>query len=353
MNNGSSLKWVRSRRHAIPSWISLFVLFFLVLPALADEVRLKNGDRLTGEIVSMEKEVLTLKTPYAGDVTLKREEVGCITSDRELTVRLKDGQVLIGRAVCPADGQIQVVGVKVGESAEMSLDELEAINPSPPPPAITYKANLTAGGSSTSGNTDEAAFYFSAGFQARSKRHRLTLAGKYNYGETDGEVTQRNALGRIKYDLFVTEKLYAYAQGLFETDEFADLNLRSTMGLGAGYQLFDTERTSLFIEAGVSYFSEDFDIAEDDSYFSARESTGFEFAIVPERIRFFHLHEFYYSLEESDSYYLFSEQGFRFLLFANFFANFELDYSYTRQPAPGKENSDTTFIASLGYELNF
>jgi putative salt-induced outer membrane protein YdiY len=248
---------------------------------------------------------------------------------------------------------IQIVGAKVGESADLFLAELEAINPSPPPPAVAYKGNLIGGGSASSGNTDEAAVYLSAGFEARSKRHRFTLGGKYNYGETDGEITVRNALGRIKYDIFLTEKVYAYAHGLLESDEFQDLNLRSTAGLGLGYQIFDTERTSLFVEGGVSYFNEDFDVAQDNSHASARESAGFTFGIVPERVVLFHLHEFYYSLEESDSYYLWSEQGLRFRLLGNFFANFELDYSYNRQPAPGKKNADTALIASLGWGFAF
>ena len=247
--------------------LGLVGLFLVVVPAMADEVHLTNGDRLTGEIVTMENELLVLKTTYAGDVRLSWQDVTCIASERELTFRLANKEILIGRAICPRAGKIQIVGVSIGESAELSLDELQAINPSPPPPSVTYKGNLTGGASATSGNTDDAVVYFSAGFEARSKRHRFTLGGKLNYGETDGEITARNALGRIKYDFFMTEKVYAYAQGLLESDEFQDLDLRSTAGLGLGYQILDTKRTSLFAEAGVSYFNEDFDVAEDTSYF--------------------------------------------------------------------------------------
>jgi len=334
-------------------WGSLIFVLSWTWPVLADEVHLANGDRLTGEVVRMEKGSLLLKTTYAGEVQLKWQEVVCITSEGELTFRLQNGEVWIGRADCPASGRIQIVGERIGESAELPLLEIEAINPSPPSPAVTYRGDITGGGTVARGNTDEAAAYLSAFFEARSSRHRFTLRGRYNYGETDGEITARNALGRIKYDFFVREKLYSYAQARFERDDFQDLNLRSTMGLGLGYQILDTKRRSLFFEAGVSYFNEDFMEAEDKSYASARESVGFEVDIVRDRIKFFHLHEFYYSLKESKSYFISSEQGFRFPLFRNFFANIQLDFSYNSKPAPGRKKADTRYIGSLGYEFTF
>jgi putative salt-induced outer membrane protein YdiY len=331
-----------------------FMVFPLLLSrATADEVRLANGDRLTGEIVRMENQTLILKTGYAKDIQLTWADVVCVTSDKEHTFVLKDNEVLIGRAVCADPGKIQILGAVVGESAELPPDQLESINPTPPRPAITYRGNVTGGGSMTSGNTDDTVGYFSTDFEARSRRHRFTIGGRYNYGETDNEITTRNALGRVKYDFFVTERLYAYAHGLFEGDEFQDLNLRSTAGVGAGYQFIDTERTSLFGELGLSYVNEDFDVGEDNDYNSGRESVGFTFQVIPERITFFHLHELYFGLDESDQYYFRAEQGVRFVLFRNFFANFQANYAYTRQPAPGRKNADLLYIAGLGYEFSF
>ena len=50
--------------------IALFAFVALLLGGpgmvLADEVLLRNGDRLTGDIVKMSDGSLVLKTPYAG-----------------------------------------------------------------------------------------------------------------------------------------------------------------------------------------------------------------------------------------------------------------------------------------------
>jgi hypothetical protein len=48
----------------------LTVGFFIAGNSLADEVRLKNGDKLTGQVVRMEEEKLVLKTTYAGEIAI-------------------------------------------------------------------------------------------------------------------------------------------------------------------------------------------------------------------------------------------------------------------------------------------
>ena len=335
------------------TWVGLIFPLLLALPVLADEVHLANGDRLTGEIVRMEKGFLLLKTTHAGDIRVKWPEVVCITSDRKLAFHLKNNEVWMGQANCPASGRIQIEAERIGESAEFSLDELEAINPSPPPPAVTYKGTIAGGGNVSRGNTHETSANASAGFEARSKRHRLTLTGRYNYGETDNEITARNALGRIKYDFFLKKRFYTYAHARFDRDDFQDIKLRGIYGLGLGYQILDSDRIGLFAEAGASYFNVNFFEARDSDYVAARESVSFNLDIIPKRFKFFHLHELYYSLDESKTYFLSSEQGFRFLLFRNFFANFQVDFSYTSKPAPGRERADIAYIGSLGYEFEF
>ena len=44
----------------------------------------------------------------------------------------------------------------------------------------------------------------------------------------------------------------------FENDRFSDIYLRFTGGAGLGYQWFDTERTKLALEGGLTYVYTDF-----------------------------------------------------------------------------------------------
>jgi hypothetical protein len=199
----------------------------------------------------MEKSELVLKTSYAGEIRVKWDEVACVSADREFAFVLKSGEVITGRPSCLEDGKVRIVEERVGASSDLPLGDLQAFSPSRPP-AVAYKAPVTAGGSTTDGNTNTTAFNSTAEFEARSERNRVTARGKTNYGKSDGSTTERNALGSLKYDRFFTKQFYAYAQSLFEYDKFQDLNLRTTLSVGPGYQILDTDRIKLLAETGLA-----------------------------------------------------------------------------------------------------
>ena len=52
------------------SLIMITVAFLIAGNSLADEVRLKNGDKLTGQVVRMVENKLIFKTTYAGEITI-------------------------------------------------------------------------------------------------------------------------------------------------------------------------------------------------------------------------------------------------------------------------------------------
>lgn len=328
-------------------WFGVLLLLLPTNPAAADEVRLKNGDRLTGEIVRMEKDLLIFKTTYAEEkLSISWKEVDCIVSDRTLPMEFKDKEFLIGRISCPESGKVQVESTLLGKSIPTPLNQLLAVNPS------TYSGLFTLGGSLTSGNTDTRALNVATRFQVRTRKHRFTVDAKYNYGEANGEATARNSSGSLKYDFFARDKVYSYAQSLTEQDSFANLSLRNTEGLGMGYQFFDTRQLSLFAETGVSYFNEDVKVGEDKRDAAGRWAVGLDWEAVPKRLKLFHRQEGYYSFSVN-SVVLRTEQGFRIPLLDSIAANFEVDYRFNSSPEAGKKNSDLNLILGLTYEYAY
>jgi hypothetical protein len=63
---------------------------FVVPIVNADQISLKNGDRLTGIIVSMEGKQLVLKTIDAGDISIDWNSIEHLAADQALVVTTTD-----------------------------------------------------------------------------------------------------------------------------------------------------------------------------------------------------------------------------------------------------------------------
>ena len=329
-----------------PIVFTVLVVFMTYGQAAADEVWLKNGDRLTGKVVSLDGGTLVFKTSYAGDVSIKWEEVANLKTDEPIKVVLGDETTAQGPVSPGEEGKVTVKAEQVAQPITVDLTSVKAINPKPPT-SMTLRINV--GASMNRGNTDNQDFYGQGEFVARTAMNRFTVGGNYQRSEEDDVKTADNALGYIKYDHFLTKKWYLYANATGQKDEFQDLNLRTTLGLGAGYQFFESERTNLSLEGGLSYVNEDFTVAEDDNYIAGRWGLKFDHYILPKSLQFFFYNTGLQSLENSNDLLLYTQTGFRIPFYKDLNISLQMNWQYDKSPAPGKEKNDYTYILSLGY----
>src|SRR5437773_6017761 len=85
----------------------LFVFCAFAVVLHADQLVLKNGDRVTGSIVKKDAKSITIKSDAFGAITAPWEQVESITADKPLTVVLKDGKSVEG-TLSTAGGKVEV-----------------------------------------------------------------------------------------------------------------------------------------------------------------------------------------------------------------------------------------------------
>jgi len=314
--------------------------------ASADEVWLKNGDRLTGKVVSLDGGILLFKTSYAGDLSIQWGEVANLKTDEPIKVVLGDETTAQG-PVSPGDsGKVKVKAEQVAEPVTVDLASVKSINPKPP-----LRTNLRAnvGFSMTDGNTDTQDIYADAEFMARTLQNRYTIGGLYKRSEEEDVKTEDKALGYMKYDHFFTKKWYGYANATGEQDEFKDLDLRTTLGAGAGYQFIESDRTNLSLEAGLSYVDENYILAEDNSFAAGRWGLKFDHFLLPKSLQYFLYHTGLQSVEDSEDLILFTQTGFRIPFYKNLNITAQFNWEYDKSPSPGKKESDYTYLLTFGY----
>jgi len=330
--------------------ISLVLAVFFVLlvcgQASADEVWLKNGDHLTGKVLSLDAGTLVFKTSYAGDLSIAWGEVVNLKTDEPIKVLLGDETTAQG-PLSPGDaGKVKVKAEQVAEPLTIDLANVKAINPKPPL-RTNFRANV--GFSMTDGNTDTQDIYADAEFMARTLHNRYTIGGLYKRSEDEDVKTEDKALGYMKYDHFFTKKWYGYANATGEQDEFKDLDLRVTLGVGAGYQFIETDRTNLSFEAGLSYVDENYILADDNDFAAGRWALKFDHFLLPKSLQYFLYHTGLQSVEDSDDLILFTQTGFRIPFYKNLNITAQFNWEYDKSPSPGKKESDYTYLFTLGY----
>lgn len=317
--------------------------------ALADEVILTNGDRLSGKIIDVRDGILTLETGYSEPVKLKFEAVEKMSSTEPVELHLTDGEVLKGKIITNTNRQAAVEAGPGREAVTVAFDTIAALNP-PPKEPVTWKGNITLGGNLKDGNTDS--MNLSAGALAvrRSENDRFLINFLYNYTEDDGVRTAENTYGQLKYDYFLSPKWYLYLNVDMLSDDFQDINFRTSVGPGVGYQIWDEENRALGLEAGVSYTSEDRDLGEDKNWFSARLGVNFLYKLF-DRVVFTDQFVIYPNLDDTGEYTLRNDAALVTDIGSNW--AFRLGNIWERNSNPGLDVKKDDFTWILGLQYSF
>jgi putative salt-induced outer membrane protein YdiY len=330
----------------------------LSFAANADEIRLKNGDLITGKIVKKETSVVAVETSYAGQINIQWSEIDTIKSDKPVHLVLTDGSNLHGPLQENEDGvaSIELAEADVDknlapEEKEFDLREVRYINPTPDltGEGVRWTGHVNAGGALTQGNTDTKTLRFDGETIARTLKNRYTLTGEFNRAEDHGDDTRFDSRARAKYDRFFTDQWYGYINTSLENDRFRDLRLRRMLGVGNGYQIFETPSLNLSIEGGVNHISEDYYSAEDNSYPGLRWALKYDQLLFGGKTQLFHEHETLVGFEEENHILFFSKTGLRFPLVFNMNASTQFNYDWDSDPSEGRERADSTLMFTLGY----
>lgn len=314
--------------------------------AWADEVHLQNGDRLTGTIVKMEERVLTLQTDYGGEIKLDWGKVERLTSTSPLKILVPGASHDVLRDFLFGSQDLQEAR-ELGPEGPVPLTDITGINLEP----LRVTGTITVGGNSTSGNSSTKALNSAARMTIQAYRQRLLLEGKYNYGQAGDQVTARNSLASLKHNYFVSKQIFIETFGMLEKDTLQNLQLRSTIGSGLGYQFYETARTTLALSVGLAHVNEHFTNSPNTQTPSARWSVRWEHALWPDRVKVFHRHEAFYDLNAGNAFRVNADQGVRITVYKNLFFNVEYDLRLNTQPAPGRKTTDEAVIFGVGYEF--
>ena len=252
-------------KNAIFIWLAILALS---APARADELVLSNGDRVTGAIVELSDNRLSIVSPFLGTVTADWEAIRRIQSEAPLYVEFSDDRLVVGAVVIDdANVSVQTANAGIVEMPRSAIvairsqarhDALQAeLDPSlNPGPADLWSASIDGALSLAAGNaeTRNVNLGLLTARTAPNNRTSFYLTSLFSSNSTSGRtLTTANAVrGGGRYELDISDRVFTFGFYDLEFDRFQDLNLRFVLGGGVGLTLVDNARGALQIFGGGS-----------------------------------------------------------------------------------------------------
>ena len=227
MSNTSALTSVSATSQRGTARLVLAILISILIAPLmrADEIHLTNGDRISGTIIRGDQGVVTVATPYAGEIKVARTAIRWIRSEKELYLTLPEGRTVTGQVDRQAAGSEEPIryAVKGRQGEEISVDPKEILAIRSPKEHAEYErllnpgwsnlwaGNLNFGFSLTTGNTRTNNMSLGGTLGRQTRRDKTSLYATYinAQNKTGGiGVTTANAIrGGGRYESSIARRI--------------------------------------------------------------------------------------------------------------------------------------------------
>ena len=317
-----------------------------------DIIYFTNGDRLTGEIKSLDKGRLELSTSTAGTVNIEWDKIARIETNQYLRVETSSGARYHGRVPeAQQSGSIRLAAD--GEAAAEPLAIADVVRIAP----IEYGSlakrldgYLTVGFNYAKAD-NQTEFDFSGGLSSRNEIREWSL---------DGQMTlnaQSTARTTSMYDVtlgnkrFMRDRWFQQYFGSVQGNEELGLNIREILGAGIGRYLVQDMHHEWSLVAGLAYDREDFESQSTQDSIEGVLSTQYSFFRydTPKRSIDVGL-ALFPSLTESGRLRAEADIDWRIELVEDFFFDLSFYGSYDSKADPeAPSNVDYGVVTSLGY----
>lgn len=243
----------------------LSALFFVCLVASADQITLKNGDRVTGAVVKKDGKTLTVKTDLMGTVSIDWDKVESVKTEKPVTVELSGGEKLQGplvtteKTAAVAGREVPLADLSAVRDADEQRAHERLLSPSF---SQLWAGNATFGFAGTQGNAETQTFTLGVNATRATRTDKTNvyfnaIRASALLGGVSASTAQA-VRGGWGYGRNVTSKLFVNIFNDYENDRFQNLDLRFVIGGGMGYTAWKGERGRLDILAGGAYNRESY-----------------------------------------------------------------------------------------------
>lgn len=347
--------------------VALTGLLLLILSPAAftaeTQLFLRNGDRVTGTVLTEDPARLTVSNAVLGVLTVPLAQVSRRVDpvptpagpvlDPETKRRLDDAQAayvtgLLSGAEYHRQRARLLTQATLAQAASVAAVPLTQANtPEPPKPVMQFSGEVQAGLDLALATKDRQLYTGRIKLQQSYGRLRNTADYLFTYGRTDGELSANRMDGTIKSDYDLAGRIYGYHQGNAGYDEIRKLDNYWQVGPGAGWRAFSGTNFSLNLEAGFNFQEQNRSDGTDTDVFYYRLAESGKWALNS-RLTLDQKLEYFPQWDTFQEFKLRFEGNLRIWLFGNLSLNLTLINLYDTMPAQGVDPNDLQIRSTVG-----
>ena len=240
--------------HPLRNRLALFVIVFSLLPGsvFADQLLMKNGDIISGNISKIVDGKVFIKPGYADEYAINMDEVISIEADTPFDVELVDGRQIEGQFAGAKDGEQTLIVDENPMNFGIS-DLAAATDPTLIPVVDPWEGTGEFGLVNTTGNTETVAMNLKLNFIRNGKRWRHRFSGTALNTSEDGIKDNERYTMEVQSDRKLGDKSWLFGAFRWDADKFGSYDPQVSLTAGYGYQLMQSERHELKGEIGAGY----------------------------------------------------------------------------------------------------
>lgn len=330
----------------------LLSLFFLSdAKAQQDSLILKNGDIIVGEIKSLDKGVLTIKTGYSkNDFTIEWSGIKEIYSESIFLITLTDGTRVNGSFKTLNNQNTIVIETSGGKRVETSLADIVFLKGLKSDFWSRANANIDLGFTLTKANNLRQ-FSVRSAFGYLADKWQINMYYNDVRSKQDNVAQTKRTEAGPSFKYFLQKDWYLNASLNFLSNTEQALKLRTTGKLGAGNYIVHTNKSYWGMGGGLSYNNE--------SFTNNTENRNSIEGFVGSELNLFDIGD----LNLLSSLYIYpgiTESGrlrtdftldSKYDLPLDFYIKMGITLNYDNRPAVVGNETDYVFVFSIGWEL--
>ncbi len=240
------------------AWALIVALLSLSVPAIGadqtDVVVIVNGDRLTGEVKSLNRGKLRFKTAATDTISIEWDDVAFLTSNQNIQVETQDGVRHLGRLVAAKSKRNLVIDTASGP-VDLPIDRVVLMTPIEGTRRERLDGDITAGYNfAKASSVEQIQLGLDASYRTELRKFGLAIDTVMTDSQ-DNESSRRESLA-IDYTRFWSNHWLTGAVVRLDRNDELGLDLRTSIGAGGGRILRQTNSQSLQLNGGLQFSRE-------------------------------------------------------------------------------------------------